>query len=92
MSIDIRCKGKLKLLDIDTEHFTDEDYDLYAENGGFAVIGGDIYEVEWEVKEHEDAYFTEIKEEEDGSISFHLCHPDSRGHWTDFVEEELNKR
>ena len=42
-----RNKGKLIPVGVDTEHFTDDDYDTYTENG-FAVIDGEVYEVEWE--------------------------------------------
>ena len=40
-----RNKGKLIPVDVDTEHFTYNDFDTYIENG-FEVIDGQIYEVE----------------------------------------------
>ena len=43
-----RNKGKLIPVGVDTEHFTDEDFGAYTENG-FAVIDGEVYEVQWEV-------------------------------------------
>jgi len=37
-----RNKGILRPVDVDTEHFTEEDFETYMENG-FEVIGGEIY-------------------------------------------------
>lgn len=83
-------KGKLIPVDVDTEHFTEEDYETYTENG-FAVINGGIYEVEWEVSRGELYDFAYVTENEDGSIDFNTYHYNGGAHWTEIVEDALNK-
>lgn len=84
-----RNKGKLIPVDVDTEHFSEDDYDTYFENG-FAVIDGEVYEVEWEVEGVTDAPdFAEVKINEDGTINFHTYHYNGVAHWTEVVENEL---
>lgn len=84
-----RNKGKLISTGIDTEHFSDEDWDTYQENG-FAVIDGEIYEVEWEVKRDcEGIEFADVKVNKDGSIDFHTYHYNGGAHWTEVVESKL---
>jgi hypothetical protein len=73
-----RNKGKLIPTGIDTENYTDEDFDTLYENG-FMLIDGEVYEVEWEVK-REDCYdFADVVEHDDGSISFHTYQYNSCG-------------
>lgn len=87
-----RNKGRLKYAGIDTENFTDEDFETYQENG-FTVIEGEIYEIEWEVCRDTDTFpeFAEVKEGEDGWISFHTYHYNGSAHWTEVVGGELTK-
>lgn len=84
-----RNKGKLIPVDVDTEHFTDEDFETYTENG-FAVIDGEVYEVQWEVKSESDAPdFSDVRVNEDGSIDFHTYHYNGGAYWTEVVEKAL---
>ena len=84
-------KGKLIPTGVDTENFTEEDYEAYSENG-FAVIDGEIYEIEWEVKCGELYGFAYVEENKDGSIDFNTYHYNGGGHWSEVVEQALNKR
>ena len=84
-----RNKGKLIPTGIDTEGFSEDDYDTYVENG-FAVIDGEIYEVEWEVMREAGEYtFQEVVENQDGTINFHTYHYNGGAHWTEIIEGEL---
>lgn len=84
-----RNKGKLVPTEIDTENFSDADWDSYTENG-FAVIDGEIYEVDWEIQRGFGGIeFADVKVNEDGSIDFHTYHYNSRAHWTEVVEDAL---
>ena len=86
-----RNKGKLIPTGIDTELFNEEDFDNLFENG-FVEINGEIYEVQWEVKRDTCSdYFADVTENPDGSIDFHTMHYNGGGHWTEVVEEALNK-
>lgn len=85
-----RNKGKLIPIHIDTEHFTDEEWETYEENG-FAVIDGEIYEVQWEVKQENDVpEFAQVSKNPDGTIDFHTYHYNGGAHWTEVVENALN--
>lgn len=84
-----RNKGKLIPIGVDTEHFTEDDYETYQENG-YEVIDGEIYKVEWEVRRETDCCdFADVKVNEDGSIDFHTYHYNGGGHWTELVEHAL---
>lgn len=86
-----RNKGKLIPQPIDTEQFSGEDFEAYQENG-FVVIDNEIYAVEWEVKRERDCYdFADVKVNEDGSIDFHTYHYNGGAHWTEVVENALEK-
>lgn len=86
-----RNKGKLVPTGIDTENFSDEDFETYMDNG-FELIDGELYEVMWEVKRETDcSYFADVKINEDGSIDFHTLHYNGGGHWTEIIEEALNE-
>jgi len=77
MSAYERNKGTLIPTGIDTEHYTDDNFDdLYSE--GFIVVDGEVYEVEWEIQE-------------DGSISFHSLHYNGGCSLEDMIEDALNK-
>ena len=84
-----RNKGKLIPVGVDTEHFTDEDFEAYVENG-FAFIDGEVYEVQWEVERANDVpEFADVHVNEDGSIDFHTYHYNGGGHWTEVIEDAL---
>ena len=84
-----RNKGKLIPVDVDTEHFTYDDFDTYIENG-FEVIDGQIYEVEWEIQRDTNCGdICEVVENNDGTINFHTYHYNGGAHWTELVEDAL---
>lgn len=86
-----RNKGKLIPVNVDTEHFSEDDYNTYFENG-FVVVDGEVYEVEWEVEAETDSYnFCEVKENEDGTIDFHTMHYNGGGSFVEIVESSLKK-
>lgn len=86
-----RNRGKLIPTGIDTELFSEDDFDNLFENG-FVEINGEIYEVQWEVKRDTCSdYFADVIENPDGSIDFHTMHYNGGGHWTKVVEEALNR-
>ena len=71
-----RNKGILKYVGIDTENFTEEDFETYRENSYF-VLDNEIYEVvEWQVKRETDSHgFCEIiSNPDDNTYSFHTYH------------------
>jgi len=83
-----RNKGKLIPIGVDTELFSEEDFDTYTDNG-FIIIDGEVYSVEWEVNGETDfPQFADIKQNTDGSISFHTYHYNS-GCWIELVEDAL---
>lgn len=89
MSTIERNKGKLIRANIDTENYTDEDFDTLHENG-FVLVDGEIYEVEWEVKAEKDcSYFADVKVNTDGSIDFHTLHYNGGAYWTEVIEGAL---
>jgi hypothetical protein len=84
-----RNKGKLIPVGVDTENFSDEDFEAYTESG-FAVIDGEVYEVQWDVERDDDApEFADIHVNEDGSIDFHTYHYNGGAHWTEIIEDAL---
>ena len=84
-----RNKGKLIPVGVDTENFSDEDFEAYTENG-FAVIDGGVYAVQWEVERANDVpEFADVHVNEDGSIDFHTYHYNGGGHWTEVIEDAL---
>lgn len=83
-------KGKLIPTGIDTEHFTGEDWDNMYDNGQVA-IDGEVYSVEWDVCGGELPEVINIQENNDGSINFETYHYNGGGHWTEVVENYLNK-
>jgi hypothetical protein len=51
-----------------------------------------VYSVEWEIKRGTSCpEFADVKVNEDGSIDFHTYHYNGGGHWSEIVEDELNK-
>lgn len=86
-----RNKGKLVPTHIDTEHYTDDDWDTLYENG-MVNIYGEAYLVEWDVKGRTDQMgFSQVHENEDGSIDFHTLHYNGGGHWTELVKRSLEE-
>lgn len=89
MSTIERNKGRLVPANIDTENYTDEDFDTLHENG-LVLIDGEIYEVEWEIKGEKDCdYFADVKVNTDGSIDFHTLHYNGGTYWTEVIEGAL---
>ena len=87
-----RNKGKLIPVGVDTEHFTDDDFETYTENG-FAVIDGEVYEVQWEVKGDTDTpEFADVCVNKDGSIDFHTYHYNGGAYWTEIIEDVIKRR
>ena len=87
-----RNKGKLIPVDVDTEHFTCNDFDTYTENG-FEVIDNQIYEVEWEIQRDTDCGdICEVVENADGTINFHTYHYNGGAHWTELIEDALKNK
>lgn len=87
-----RNKGKLIPVDVDTEHFTEEDYETYQENG-FVVFDKEIYEVEWAIQRDTDCYdFADVVENDDGTINFHTYHYNGGAHWIEVVEDALKNK
>lgn len=87
-----RNKGKLIPVDVDTEHFTEEDYETYQENG-FVVFDKEIYEVEWHIKRDTDCCdIVDVIENSDGTINFHTYHYNGGAHWTELVEDALKNK
>lgn len=61
-------------------------------DGKFVAINEKLFRVHWEVKaETGDPHFAEIKQNDDGSISFHTYHYNGGGHWSELVQVELEK-
>ena len=90
MSTVERNKGKLVPVGVDTEHFTDDDWDTYTENG-FMVIDGEVYEVIYEVEAEKDcSYFAEVTCNSDGSIDFHTLHYNGGGSLEEVIETALD--
>jgi hypothetical protein len=83
-------KGRLIPVGIDTEHFTEEDFDSLCDNG-MVVIDGEVYEVQWEIQRGGLYGFAYVDEHEDGSISFNTYHYNGGGHWTEVVGRALEK-
>ena len=87
-----RNKGKLVPIDVDTEHFTCNDFDTYIENG-FEVIDGQIYEVEWDIQRDTNyGDICEVVENADGTINFHTYHYNGGAHWTELIEDALKNK
>ena len=85
-------KGKLIPVSVDTENFTEEDYDTYRENG-FMIIDEEVFEVEWEVQRETDfTYFVEVSDNTDGTINFHTHHSNGGGDVEEVIQRELNKQ
>lgn len=84
-----RNKGKLIPVGVDTEYFTDEDFEAYTGNG-FEVIDGEVYEVQWEVKGDTDTpEFADVRVNKDGSIDFHTYHYNGGAYWTEIIEDVI---
>lgn len=92
MSTVERNKGLLIPQNIDTENFTEEDFETYSENG-FVVLDDEIYAVQWEVQRETDCdYFADVHyDAKTGCIHFHTMHYNGGAHWTEVVEGALNK-
>ncbi len=84
-----RNKGILRYMSVDTENFTEDDFDTYRDNG-FMVLSNEIYQVEWEVKSDTDCYeFSEVEANPDGTIYFHTMHYNGGGSLEEVLEKKL---
>jgi hypothetical protein len=86
-----RNKGILKYVPIDTEDFTEEDFDTYRE-AGFLVIDDEVWEVKYEVERDSDCCgFTDIKVNSDGTYYFHTYHYNGGGSLEEVLSTGLSK-
>lgn len=84
-----RNKGKLLPIDVDTEHFTDDEFNAYRENG-FMVIDDQIYKVVLEVNRFiDDVEFADVEQKEDGTIHFHTLHYNGGACLEEVIEDAL---
>lgn len=83
-----RNKGTLTPVDVDTEHFTDEDFECFREEG-FMLIGGEIYSVEYDIQRQEAEGFAHVNVLDDGRITFFTCHYNGGASLEEVIEEEL---
>lgn len=84
-----RNKGKLIPTGIDTSDFSEDDFEMYWENG-FIELDGELYTCEWEVRKGDGHFFADVKENEDGTINFHVLHHNGGGSLTEIIESKLN--
>lgn len=82
-------KGILRPTGIDTEHWTEENYeDAYS--NGLVEIHGELYTVEWEKRCAELSNgFNNTVVDADGVIYFDTYHYNGGGHWTELVEAKV---
>lgn len=84
-------KGKLVLCSIDTEHFTEENYEDLWDNG-YVQINGEIYQVENHVRDTDFCdTIAQYKIDEYGDIEFLTYHYNGGAGWTEVLEHEMNK-
>lgn len=83
-------KGKLTPIGVDTEDFTEENFESYSENG-YVVIDNDIYSVEWECYKLDEppAALNVSVCDSTGVISFETYHYNGGAHWTEVIENAL---
>lgn len=86
-----RNKGKLYPINVDTENFTEEDFDSYREKG-FMVLNGEIFKVGYEVKSEKGMMcFSEVVD--DGiNITFHTIHYNGGGSLEEVLQQELKRQ
>lgn len=83
-------KGVLRPTGIDTENYTDENFEDLWDNG-MTMIDGEVYSIEYEVEgKNPDEGFAEVVENEDGSISFFTCHYNGGAGLEEVIEGYLN--
>lgn len=85
MSCFERNKGVLHLTGIDTEHYTDEDFETLWENN-MVVVDGEVYEVTYEVKSDESESFAYVNVKKDGTVEFHTQHYNGGGSLEEVLE------
>lgn len=84
-------KGKLVPTGVDTELFSEDDFETYRENG-FEVIDGEVYEVQWEIRRGDLDEIARASVDDDGAIHFETYHYNGGAHWTEVVEQALDKQ
>lgn len=87
MSYTERNKGKLIFVSSKPfPNWFDED-----EDENHYVINDNLYKIEWEIKKQEFYDMANVKVNEDKSIEFDTVHYNGGAHWTEVVEDALNK-
>ncbi len=81
-------KGKLIPAGIDTENYTDEDFDTLYENG-LIFVGGEWYEVDYEIKSSDCYGFRHVSVNSDGSIDFITYHYNGGGSLGEVIENAI---
>lgn len=81
-------KGILRPMNIDTEHFSEDDYEDCFDNG-MVDIDGELYMVDWEVKSGDLPEIKNVTVDESGFIHFETYHYNGGAHWSEVVESAL---
>ena len=88
MSETYHCKGILKPTNIDTENFSEEDFETYRENS-FIVANGEIYEPTYEINQIFDGDLSIFEEDSDGSFKFECVFYDGATWIGEILKEHL---
>ena len=74
---------------------TGDEYNKYDENykcGTHIKIDGQGYKIELEIDDGDVNEYSNIVENEDGSINFLTIHYNGGGHWTEFIEDFIEDK
>lgn len=83
-------KGRLIPTGIDIDDYDPDSLEELLEDHGFVLVDGEVYSVEWEIKQGELYGFQRAFENMDGTIDFETYHYNGGGHWSECVERALN--
>ena len=84
-----RIKGKLYPSGIDTEHFTEEDYESLIKDG-MIVIDGEVYEVEYDIDDDVIVPFTDLVFLENGCVLFDAVYYSDQESLQTLVDEAVD--
>ncbi len=84
-------RGKLIPVEVDTELFSEDDFETYRESG-FEVIDGEIYEVQFDVRRGDLDEISRVSQHDDGTIYFETYHHNGAAYWAEVVEQALAKK